>query len=44
MITTLGVFDVIRRTVWPREGDITTGKTKAEAHDDLDVRLLKNIP
>lgn len=44
MITALGEFDAIRQTIWPREGDAATGKTKAKAHGDLAVRLLENIP
>lgn len=44
MITVLSEFDAIRRTIWPREGDAATGKTKAEAHGDLAIRLLENIP
>ncbi len=44
MITVLSQFDAIRQTIWPREGDAATGKTKAEAQSDLAIGLLEYIP
>ncbi len=43
MITVLSEFDAIRQTIWPREGDAATAKTKAEAHGDLTIRFWEHI-